>query len=129
MISAPRRSKRASNIRRNPRMADEKLRYAIAFEAARLMYQRVESEYYTAKRKAAKRLCRHSLKPEDLPSNAEIRDQIQTFARLHEGDRRTANLRTMRLDALKLLGIAFILAGVWFISRGPHHSAAPAAAP
>ena len=34
-----------------------------------------------------------------------------------------------RLDALKLLGIAFILAGVWFISRGPHHSAAPAAAP
>ena len=34
-----------------------------------------------------------------------------------------------RLDALKILGIALILAGVWFISRGPHHSAAPAAAP
>src|SRR5205807_4840312 len=84
---------------------DEKLRYAIAFEAARLMYQRVESEYYTAKRKAAKRLCRHSLKPEDLPSNAEIRDQIQTFARLHEGDRRTTHLRTMRLDALKLMRV------------------------
>jgi predicted nucleotidyltransferase len=84
-------------------MANEKLRYAIAFEAARLMYQRVESEYYTAKRKAAKRLCRQSLKPEDLPSNAEIRDQIQVFARLHEGDRRTAHLRTMRLDALKLM--------------------------
>jgi hypothetical protein len=84
-------------------MANEKLRHAIAFEAARLMYQRVESEYYTAKRKAAKRLCRHSLKPEDLPSNAEIRDQIQTFARLHEGDRRTAHLRAMRLEALKLM--------------------------
>ena len=34
-----------------------------------------------------------------------------------------------RLDALKLLGIALIVAGVWFISRGPHHSAAAGAAP
>ena len=51
-------------------MSDAKLRHAIAFEAARLMYERVESEYFTAKRKAAKRLCRGSLKPEDLPSNA-----------------------------------------------------------
>src|SRR5580698_4530899 len=84
-------------------MANVKLRQAIAFEAARLMYQRVESEYFTAKRKAAKRLCRQSLKPEDLPSNAEIRDQIQVFARLHEGDRRTTHLRSMRLDALKLM--------------------------
>src|SRR6516164_4045400 len=84
-------------------MANEKLRHAIAFEAARLMYQRVESEYYTAKRKAAKRLCRHSLKPEDLPSNAEIRAQIQLFARLHEGDRRTENLRAMRLEALRMM--------------------------
>src|SRR5436190_17570894 len=89
--------------RRTPRMANDKLRYAIAFEAARLMYQRAESEYYTAKRKAAKRLCRHSPKPEDLPSNAEIRDLTQTSARLHEGDRRTVHLRAMRLDALKLM--------------------------
>jgi hypothetical protein len=84
-------------------MANDKLRYAIAFEAARLMYQRVESEYYTAKRKAAKRLCRHNYKPEDLPSNAEIRGLIQSFARLHEGDRRTVHLRAMRLEALKLM--------------------------
>src|SRR5437868_4872302 len=89
--------------RRKPRMANDKLRYAIAFEAARLMYQRVESEYYTAKRKAAKRLCRHNYKPEDLPSNAEIRELIQTFARLHEGERRTVHLRAMRLEALKLM--------------------------
>src|SRR6516164_2320006 len=89
--------------RRMERMANERLRYAIAFEAARLMYQRVESEYYTAKRKAAKRLCRHSYKPEDLPSNAEIRELIQTFARLHEGERRSTHLRAMRLEALKLM--------------------------
>jgi predicted nucleotidyltransferase len=84
-------------------LASDKLRYAIAFEAARLMYQRVESEYYTAKRKAAKRVCRNDCKPEDLPSNAEIREVIQSFARLHEGESRTANLRQMRVEALKLM--------------------------
>src|SRR5262249_58351457 len=78
---------------------------AIALEAARLMYERVESEYYTAKRKAAKRLCRQGVKPEDLPSNAEIREQIQVFARMHEGDKRTENLRDMRLEALRLMRI------------------------
>src|ERR1700722_4924377 len=85
------------------RMPTDKLRQAIAFEAARLMYERVESEYFTAKRKAAKRLCRRGVKPEDLPSNAEIREQIQAFARIHEGDRRTEHLRDMRLDALRLM--------------------------
>ena len=84
-------------------MSNAKLRQAIALEAARLMYERVESEYFTAKRKAAKRLCRRAYKPEDLPSNAEIRDQIQVFARIHEGERRTQNLREMRLDALRMM--------------------------
>ena len=27
-----------------------------------------------------------------------------------------------QLDALKIAGILLILAGVWFISRGPHHT-------
>ena len=27
-----------------------------------------------------------------------------------------------RLDALKVVGIALVLAGVWFISRGPHRT-------
>ncbi len=84
-------------------MANVKLRQAIALEAARLMYERVESEYYTAKRKAAKRLCRRGVKPEDLPSNAEIREQIQVFARIHEGDKRHEHLRDMRLEALRLM--------------------------
>src|SRR5213082_3038976 len=86
-------------------MANAKLRQAIALEAARLMYERIESEYFTAKRKAAKRLCRRGVKPEDLPSNAEIRDQIQLFARLHEGESRTRHLREMRLEALRLMRI------------------------
>jgi len=85
------------------RMSNARLRHAIAFEAARLMYDRVESEYFTAKRKAAKRLCRGPIKPADLPSNAEIRDLVQSFARIHEGEARTANLKAMRLEALRLM--------------------------
>src|SRR3984957_2761525 len=85
------------------RISHGKLRQAIALEAARLMYERVESEYFTAKRKAAKRLCRQGVKPEDLPSNAEIREQIQVFARIHEGDKRTENLREMRVAALRMM--------------------------
>src|SRR5713226_5212263 len=84
-------------------MANDKLRRQIALDAARLMYERTESEYFTAKRKAAKRLCRRGVKPEDLPSNAESREQIQHSARIHEGDRRTENLRDMRLEALRLM--------------------------
>src|SRR5215510_1915230 len=86
-------------------MSNAKLRQAIALEAARLMYERIESEYYTAKRKAAKRVCRQQVKPEDLPSNAEIREQIQLFARIHEGEKRTQHLRDMRLDALRLMRV------------------------
>src|SRR5438094_10675443 len=84
-------------------MANVKLRHTIALEAARLMYERTESEYFTAKRKAAKRLCRGNVKPSDLPSNAEIREQIQLFARLHEGDKRTQHLKDMRLSALHMM--------------------------
>ena len=80
-----------------------KLRRQIAWEAARLMYQRQESEYFRAKMKAAKRICRGWVKPSDLPGNAEIRDQIQLQARLHEGDQRRENLRDMRLTALHVM--------------------------
>ncbi len=84
-------------------MPSDKLRREIAFEAARLMYSRQESEYYTAKMKAGRKLCRGWVKPRDLPSNAEIREAIQSFARMHEGDQRTANLREMRVAALRVM--------------------------
>ncbi len=82
-----------------------KLRRQIAWEAARLMYERTESEYYRAKMKAARRICQGWVKPADLPSNTEIRDEIQAFARLHEGDQRTDNLLAMRLEALRLMQV------------------------
>lgn len=86
-------------------MSSEKLRQQISWEAARMMYLREESEYYRAKMKAARRLCRGWVKPRDLPSNREIRDQIQTFARIHEGDKRTENLREMRIEALRMMRV------------------------
>ena len=85
-------------------MADERIRRQIAFLAAQMMYQRTESEYFTAKRKAAKQLgVEYRYRPGDLPSNAEIRDQIQAMARMHEGDKRLETLRAMRVEALRLM--------------------------
>ena len=63
-------------------MQNSKFRQQIAWEAARLMYQRQESEYYRAKMKAAQRLCHGWAKPADLPSNAEIRDQMKKILTL-----------------------------------------------
>src|SRR5688500_13009960 len=88
-------------------MADARIRRQIALLAARLMYDREEKEYFTAKRKAARRLgagdCRHH--PKDLPSNAEIRDQIQALANFYEGEKRPEHLRDMRLEALRLMRV------------------------
>jgi predicted HD phosphohydrolase len=84
-------------------MNRSKLRRQIAWEAARLMYSRQESEYYTAKMKAARRICQGWVKPADLPSNVEIRDQIEMLARLFEGAARTDNLLAMRLAALAMM--------------------------
>ena len=50
-----------------------------------MMYSREVAEYYIAKQKAAKRLFKGWVKPADLPTNAEIREQVQLLARLHEG--------------------------------------------
>ena len=69
------------------------------------MYQRQESEYYRAKMKASKQVCRGWVKPKDLPSNAEIRDEIQKLARMLEGDARDDNLLTMRVEALRVMRI------------------------
>jgi predicted HD phosphohydrolase len=84
-------------------MNRSKLRRQIAWEAARLMYDRQESEYYRAKMKAARKICQGWVKPADLPSNVEIRDELESLARLYEGDSRTDNLLAMRLAALALM--------------------------
>ena len=84
-------------------MSSSKLRRKIAWEAARLIYQQQVSEYYAAKMKAARRIHKGWVKPRDLPSNAEIRDELQTLARTHEGPGRQDPLLAMRLCALNLM--------------------------
>ena len=41
----------------------------------------------------ARKICRGWVKPADLPSNAEVRDEIQSFARLRP--RRSSNVRVV----------------------------------
>ena len=67
------------------------------------MYSRTETEYYRAKMKAGRKVCGGWVKPALLPSNAEIRDEIQRFVALYEGDRRCDNLREMRLTAWRMM--------------------------
>ena len=86
------------------KLRKQKLRQAIAFESAQMMYDGLESEYFTAKRKAAKRRklsCKYH--PGDLPSNKEIREEILKVADLHEGNGRRNKLKDMRLYALWLM--------------------------
>ncbi len=84
-------------------MHRSKLRRQIAWEAARLLYQRHESEYYRAKMKAARQIQKGWVKPADLPSNIEIRDQLQQMSRLFEGPQRDETLQDMRLEALRFM--------------------------
>ncbi len=84
-------------------MTVSKVRQQIAWQAARLLYAREESEYYRAKMKAARYVQKGWVKPADLPSNAEIRDQVRILAHLHEGERCTDLLREMRIEGLRLL--------------------------
>ncbi len=67
-----------------------------------MMYAREESEYFTAKRNAAK-MVGVSDKIRDLPSNKEIREQILILADLLEGEDRLRELKEMRIEALRFL--------------------------
>jgi predicted HD phosphohydrolase/predicted nucleotidyltransferase len=81
-----------------------KLRRTIALEAAKLMYEDIEREYFTAKRKAARKMgVDYRYHPSDLPSNKEIREEILKTADLYEGEKRYKKLQDMRLYALSLM--------------------------
>lgn len=84
-------------------MPNEKLRRQIIFEAARMMYERRETEYYRAKMKAGRRICHGWVKPSDLPSNSEIREEIQRMAWMFEGAARFDKLREMRIEAYRIM--------------------------
>jgi hypothetical protein len=63
-------------------MASDKLRQRIAWEAARLLYRRQESEFFRARQKAARLLSVDPVRAHEMPSRREIREQIEAFARM-----------------------------------------------
>ncbi|MFK7986372.1 MAG: hypothetical protein AB8I08_10100 [Sandaracinaceae bacterium] len=73
------------------------------------MYEEGVTQYFTAKRMAAKRLFgrggqkRLRFRPRDLPSNGEIQEALLELAALREGDDRLERLGEMRAIALDVM--------------------------
>ncbi|HEY4312924.1 MAG TPA: HD domain-containing protein [Pirellulales bacterium] len=65
-------------------MVNDRLRQRIAWEAARLLYRRQESEFYRARLKAARLLSTDPVPPHEMPSRREIHEQIEALARLSQ---------------------------------------------
>jgi hypothetical protein len=65
-------------------MVNDRLRQRIAWEAARLLYRRQESEFYRARLKAARLLSADPVPPHEMPSRREIHEQIEALARLSQ---------------------------------------------
>ncbi|MEM1512850.1 MAG: nucleotidyltransferase domain-containing protein [Candidatus Jordarchaeales archaeon] len=70
----------------------------VAREAARLLYFRLASEYYDAKRQAAR-----SLNVRVLPTNKEVAFELDRLASLLEGEMRVKKLKELREDALEVM--------------------------
>jgi predicted HD phosphohydrolase len=62
-------------------MPKDRLRRQVAFEAARLLVARDESQYHRAKRKAARRVYGGDFHERDLPTDRQVRQQVLQFAR------------------------------------------------
>jgi hypothetical protein len=85
------------------------LRAAIAQLAAQIMYGEEVKQYFTAKRLAAKRLLGQTnakamrYRPQDLPSNGEIKQALLELVTEIEGSARTRRLFAMRIVALEAM--------------------------
>lgn len=84
-------------------MKDSKIRQAIAAEAARLMSQRKEVDFHSARRKAARWFSRERVSPADLPSFNEIQQELFALSGLFASERQQASLHEIRLSARELL--------------------------
>jgi len=88
---------------RKHRFGGDKLRRAIAVEAARLKYEGTAQEYFHAKRKAARRFGVGSWYQHNLPTNGEIKEELIRLADIFEGEDRLLRLEDMRRQALYLM--------------------------
>lgn len=71
----------------------------LASAAARLIVEE-GMEYGPAKRRAAKVIGKHSVRPVDLPSNDEVEDEVRAYIELFCADTQPAELKAMREVAI-----------------------------
>ena len=67
-------------------MSGDRLRRRVAYQAARLLYEQEERGVHRAKHRAAERLLGESVRPCDLPTRREIREQFIEVHRHHEAN-------------------------------------------
>lgn len=87
-------------------MATDKVRRQIASAAARLLYDRQEDELQRAKQRAARQLGHGWVKPDDLPTNREVRAELHVWAAARGTDadgERLSQLRTAALAVMRWL--------------------------
>ncbi|SFI97597.1 HD domain-containing protein [Planctomicrobium piriforme] len=84
-------------------MSDEKIRRRIAVDAAQLLMQRQETDLKKARLRAARRLFKGYIRKDNMPSEAEIRDEIEKLSYVVQGDVRFDNLRQVRVGALNFM--------------------------
>ncbi|MGD9647731.1 MAG: HD domain-containing protein [Pirellulales bacterium] len=71
-------------------MSSDKLRRRIASEAARLLYSRQVEEVHSAKLRAARQLGAGHVRADDLPTNREVRDELDARALAYQADQEAA---------------------------------------
>jgi hypothetical protein len=85
------------------------LRQNLACEAARLMYEEGVDQYFNAKRLAAKRILgrggekKMRYRPQDLPSNGEIKESLLQIVQFTEGELSQQRLFAMRAIAFETM--------------------------
>ena len=80
---------------------DDKLRYLIAHESAKIIAEEGVKDFKLAKQKAANRLELHT--QVNLPSNTEIEVALQEYQRLFKRDTHDADLKQLRLKAAHIM--------------------------
>ena len=84
-------------------MSPPKIRRQIACETAWLIHSQVESDLSVARHRAAHRLTAGNYDDRDLPSDREVRDELQALARMHNSPLVRERLTQLRSAAKQLL--------------------------
>ena len=82
-------------------MSQKKLRQHIASEAARLMCGPGQPGYDQAKREALRQFKTDRLRPQDFPTNLEIREEIVALVEVRQAEQ----LQAMRREALRMMHV------------------------